>query len=71
MQCTDVVFVSSQDVVIGFERTMYNVRENDGQVDINVVVVEGRVTGDVLVRFRTRDGSALCKSLKRHVCMYM
>jgi hypothetical protein len=53
------ITILDNDVVIGFERTMYNIQENGGQVCMNVLVLEGRVTGDVLVRFRTRDGSAL------------
>ena len=46
------------DVVIGFEDTLYFVRGNDDEVTLPVSVLEGRVRGDVVVRFRTRDGTA-------------
>lgn len=46
------------DAVIGFERTQYAVEENDGQVVVKVLVLEGALTGNVLVRFNTSSGSA-------------
>ena len=50
------------DVVIGFERTLYTVDENDGQVVVSVVVMEGDVTGNVLVELTTSPGSAQGRS---------
>ena len=41
----------------------YLVGEDDGAVSVNVSVLEGEITtGQVLVRFETRDSTALCKS---------
>ena len=47
--------------MIGFERTLYTVDENDGEVVVSVIVLEGAVTGNVLVEFTTPPGSAQCK----------
>lgn len=47
--------------MIGFERTVYTVDENDGEVVVSVAVLEGEVTGDVVVQFTTPSGSARCK----------
>ena len=57
---TSVVIFS--DVVIGFEKTMYTVEE-DGQVSVDVSVLEGSLSGEVLVRIMTRDGSATGTSI--------
>lgn len=46
------------DVVIGFERTVYSTNETAGQVVVNVIVLEGQVTGTVIVRLDTVPGSA-------------
>ena len=55
--------VSPSDVIIGFEQTMYVTGETVGEVSVFVAVLEGEVTGNVLVRFRTGDGSAVGKPL--------
>ena len=44
--------------MIGFERTLYLTNETAGQVVVDVVVLEGQVTGTIVVRVATRDGSA-------------
>lgn len=46
-------------VVIGFERTLYDVSENDGQATIDVVLVNGILRRPVVVTVSTRDGTAL------------
>ena len=48
-------------MVIGFERTIYTVGGDDGQVELTVSVLEGVPSGDVVVRLRTRDNTATCK----------
>ena len=40
---------------------MHRVEENDGQVVVNVVILEGDVREDVLVRITTVPGSAAGK----------
>lgn len=45
-------------MVIGFERTLYFTNETAGTVVVDVVVLEGQVTGNVAVRIATRPDSA-------------
>ena len=45
---------------------MYVTDENSGRVIVNVVVLEGKLFGTVLVGIRSRNGTAQCKS----ACMY-
>ena len=49
-------------MVLGFEETEYIVDEND-TVIVNVVVLEGEISGIVRVRVTTRDGSATSKAV--------
>ena len=44
--------------MIGFERTLYLTNETAGEVIVNVVVLEGQVTGNIVVRTTTRNGNA-------------
>ena len=53
--------LSTSDVVIGFERTIYMVGGDDGQVELTVSVLEGVPSGDVVVRLNTRDNTATSK----------
>ena len=46
-------------VVIGFNRTLYEVSENDGQATVDVVLVKGILRRPVVVTVSTRDGTAL------------
>ena len=55
------VQISRSDVVIGFERTDYTVGETDGQVNLVVRVLEGRVSDLVRLRLTTRNGAAFGK----------
>ena len=50
-------------MIIGFEDTSYTVNEDDGQVSVNVVVMDGEVSGTVRIRIRTRDGTAECEGV--------
>ena len=60
---SSIIFPRSiSDVVIGFEDTLYVVRGSENEVTLPVSVLEGRVRGDVVVRFRTRDGTATGES---------
>ena len=45
--------------VIGFEKMMYNGSESDGEIEITISVLQGELSGPVVVRISTRDGSAL------------
>ena len=47
--------------MIGFERPLYRVEENDGEVVVDVVITEGDVSDEVLVRISTRSGTAMGK----------
>ena len=55
-------------MIIGFEDTSYTVDEDNGQVSVNVVVIEGEVSGTVQIRIRTRDGTADCEGV--HTSIY-
>ena len=56
------VQISHSDVVIGFERTNYTVGETDGQVNLTVRVLKGRVSDVVRLRLTTQDDTALGKA---------
>lgn len=45
--------------IIGFQRTLYEVNENDGQAQISVILREGILRRPVLVSVQTSDGSAV------------
>lgn len=45
-------------VRIGFERTEYSVREDAGQIQLVVRVLDGVLSDNVRVRLETEDGSA-------------
>ena len=57
------IYFSISDVVIGFEETEYIFDEDSGTVTVNVVVLEGEISGTVRVRVATRDGSATSKAV--------
>ena len=54
-------YCSTSDIVIGFEETQYSVDEGDGTVTLNVVVLQGVVSGTVTLQVSTEDGSATCE----------
>ena len=43
-------------VVIGFNRTMYSVREDAGSVTVNVSVISGAISEDVIITLSTPPG---------------
>ena len=45
----------------------YMVNENDGAVALTVQVLVGTLATDIVVLLQTMDGSAVCKSMKKHV----
>ena len=53
--------------MIGFEETQYSVDEGDGTVTLDVVVLQGVVSGTVRVRVSTEDRSATCECIQSHV----
>ena len=55
--------IKFSDVVIGFEKTMYTVEEDGREVSVDVSVLEGSLSGEVLVRIMTHDGSATGTSI--------
>lgn len=68
-------------VVIGFVMSDYAARESDGTVKVEVAVMSGRLSSDVVVRFDTQDGRAtgvyslnhnvtVCVTLKRAKVAY-
>jgi hypothetical protein len=50
------------DVVIGFEETMYSASEADGVRVVAVTVLQGELSGPVVVRMATTDGTAISGS---------
>ena len=42
-------------VQIGFEESLYTVREGDGTVEVYVAVLSGGLSGDVVVTLATSD----------------
>ena len=48
----------SDDVVIGFEREMYSVEENAGEVEVCATVTEGDVGRPVTVVLESQPGTA-------------
>ena len=51
------------DVIIGFINAPYSVGENEGEVDIQVGVIEGSLLREVVVLFTTLDSSARGKQI--------
>ena len=49
---------TSTAAVIGFERSLYEVDEEDGSVTVAVRVLEGTLANDVEVLLTTTDGTA-------------
>ncbi len=45
-------------VVIGFERSSYNVSEIDGFVDVAVVIINGELSRPVVVTVTAMEGTA-------------
>ena len=54
-------------VIIGFEEEMYVGNENDGTVEVAVVLLRGTLSREVEVRLYTADGTARSKSLSSHI----
>ena len=48
--------------VIGFEKLVYNGSESDQEIQVSVGVVQGELSGPVVVRIFTVDGTALSDS---------
>lgn len=59
--------------MIGFERTLYLTNETAGEVIVNVVVLEGQVTGNIVVRTSTRDDNAEGKQFQLvfYLCFFV
>ena len=51
------------DVTIGFINAPYSVDENEGEVDIQVGVIEGSLQREVVVLFSTLDSSVRGKHM--------
>jgi hypothetical protein len=45
--------------VIGFEETMYSADEADGEIEVFVAVLQGELSGPVVLRISTMDGTAI------------
>ena len=60
--CLSLHVIVHSDVVIGFESTDYTVSETDGQIILVVRVLEGQVSGRVVLYLTTRDDTAVCKA---------
>jgi hypothetical protein len=45
--------------VIGFEEEVYSASESDGEIEVFVAVLQGELSGPVVVRISTVDGSAI------------
>ena len=54
--------VSALAAVIGFEERQYNGSESDGEIQVAVAVLRGELSGPVVVRISTMDGTALSGS---------
>ena len=55
--------LSHSGVSIGFRETVYSVDESTGQVVVNVEVLSGTLSENVVVRFNTIQGSATGRGL--------
>ena len=60
IHCKYNMYISTSDIIIGFVETEYSVDEGE-TVTLNVVVLQGEPSGDVIVRLNTQPGSALCE----------
>ena len=49
-------------MVIGFEQPIYEVEENDGSVNVRILVLMGDLRRDVVVSVSTQDDTAVGKS---------
>lgn len=59
IHCIKTVILHTIGVIIGFMDTHYTVREDSGQVNVCIVIVnEARVDFDFTVEFSTVDGTA-------------
>ena len=48
-------------MVIGFEQPIYEVEENDGSVNVRILVLMGDLRRDVVVSVSTQDDTAVGK----------
>ena len=55
-------FLFYSAAVIGFEQTEYSGDESDGAIQVFVAVLQGELSGPVVVRISTMDGTALSGS---------
>lgn len=63
---------NSVGVTIGFERTVYDVTEEDGNVELCAVLIAGRLDRVTAVIFATSDGTAtgLCVQCSHRMNAY-
>ena len=47
------------EVTVGFERSLYEVRENNNEVEVCAVIISGQIARDISVMFTTEDDSAM------------
>ena len=55
-------YFSCPAAAIGFEERQYNGSESDGEIEVVVAVLRGELSGPVVVRISTMDGTALSGS---------
>ena len=52
------MYYSFSPVTIGFDQTIYSVRENAGSVTVSVSVMNGTISQDVIITLSTAPGGS-------------
>ena len=52
------MYYSFSPVTIGFDQTIYSVRENAGSVTVSVSVISGTISQDVIITLSTAPGGS-------------
>lgn len=53
------MLVTIADVTVGFERSLYKVRENNDEVEVCAVIISGEIARDISVMFTIANNSAV------------
>ena len=53
------MLVTIVEVTVGFERSLYEVREDNNEVEVCAVIISGQIARDISIMFSTEDDSAV------------
>ena len=54
-------FRAGGTIKLGFERQLYSVKEDVGEVELCIVIISGELTDDLILDFSTYSNTASCK----------